>query len=51
VKYREPITRGILEWNKAFEKIGFKERDGRAGAARRRRLRHARLSASRRSAG
>jgi Met-zincin/Domain of unknown function (DUF5117) len=24
VKYREPIREGILEWNKAFEKIGFK---------------------------
>ncbi len=24
VKYREAMTRGILEWNKAFEKIGFK---------------------------
>jgi hypothetical protein len=22
--YREPITRGVLEWNKAFERIGFK---------------------------
>ena len=25
VKYRDPITRGILEWNKAFERIGFKD--------------------------
>lgn len=25
VKYRPAITRGILEWNKAFEKIGFKD--------------------------
>lgn len=25
VKYREPITRGILAWNDAFEKIGFKD--------------------------
>jgi len=25
VKYRAPITAGVLEWNKAFEKIGFKE--------------------------
>jgi hypothetical protein len=25
VKYREPIREGILEWNKAFEKIGFKD--------------------------
>ncbi len=25
VKYRESITRGVLEWNKAFEKIGFKD--------------------------
>jgi hypothetical protein len=25
VKYREPIKEGILEWNKAFEKIGFKD--------------------------
>ena len=25
VKYREPIEEGILEWNKAFEKIGFKD--------------------------
>jgi hypothetical protein len=25
VKYREPITRGILAWNVAFEKIGFKD--------------------------
>jgi hypothetical protein len=25
VRYREPIRQGILEWNKAFEKIGFKE--------------------------
>ncbi len=25
VKYRVAITSGILEWNKAFEKIGFKE--------------------------
>jgi hypothetical protein len=24
VKYREAMTRGILEWNKAFEKIGFR---------------------------
>lgn len=24
VKYREVITAGVLEWNKAFEKIGFK---------------------------
>ena len=23
VKYREPIRQGILEWNKAFEKVGF----------------------------
>ena len=22
-KYREPITAGVLEWNKAFERIGF----------------------------
>jgi hypothetical protein len=25
VKYRPPIVAGILEWNKAFEKIGFKD--------------------------
>jgi hypothetical protein len=25
VKYRPAITAGILEWNKAFEKIGFKD--------------------------
>lgn len=25
LKYREPITRGILAWNAAFEKIGFKD--------------------------
>jgi Met-zincin/Domain of unknown function (DUF5117) len=25
VKYRAAVTSGILEWNKAFEKIGFKE--------------------------
>jgi hypothetical protein len=25
LKYRDAITRGVLEWNKAFEKIGFKE--------------------------
>jgi hypothetical protein len=25
VKYREVITAGILEWNKAFEKVGFKD--------------------------
>ena len=25
VKYREPIKEGILEWNKAFEKIGYKD--------------------------
>ena len=25
VKYRATITAGILEWNKAFEKIGFKD--------------------------
>jgi hypothetical protein len=25
VKYRGAITRGILEWNKAFERIGFKD--------------------------
>ncbi|HJU21376.1 MAG TPA: zinc-dependent metalloprotease [Casimicrobiaceae bacterium] len=25
VKYREPIKEGILEWNKAFERIGFKD--------------------------
>jgi Met-zincin/Domain of unknown function (DUF5117) len=24
-KYRAPISAGILEWNKAFEKIGFKD--------------------------
>jgi hypothetical protein len=24
-KHREPIRQGILEWNKAFEKVGFKE--------------------------
>ena len=24
VKYREVLTAGVLEWNKAFEKIGFK---------------------------
>jgi hypothetical protein len=24
-KYRKPITDGILEWNKAFERIGFKD--------------------------
>ncbi|HJV60003.1 MAG TPA: zinc-dependent metalloprotease [Albitalea sp.] len=24
VKYRAPITAGVLEWNKAFERIGFK---------------------------
>ncbi len=23
-KYRKPITEGVLEWNKAFERIGFK---------------------------
>ena len=25
VKYRAAITAGVLEWNKAFEKIGFKD--------------------------
>jgi hypothetical protein len=25
VRYREPIRQGILEWNKAFERIGFKD--------------------------
>ena len=25
VRYREPIKLGILEWNKAFERIGFKD--------------------------
>ena len=25
VRYRDPIRAGILEWNKAFEKIGFKD--------------------------
>ena len=25
LKYRAAITRGILEWNKAFERIGFKD--------------------------
>ncbi len=25
LKYRETITAGILEWNKAFERIGFKD--------------------------
>ena len=25
MKYRAAITRGILEWNKAFERIGFKD--------------------------
>ncbi len=25
LKYRDAVTRGILEWNKAFEKIGFKD--------------------------
>ncbi len=24
-KYREPIRQGILEWNKGFERIGFKD--------------------------
>lgn len=24
-KYRAPITAGVLEWNKAFERIGFKD--------------------------
>jgi len=24
IKYRAPITAGVLEWNKAFEKIGFR---------------------------
>jgi hypothetical protein len=24
LKYRDAVTRGILEWNKAFERIGFK---------------------------
>ncbi len=24
LRYRDAVTRGILEWNKAFEKIGFK---------------------------
>ena len=24
-KYRKPITEGVLEWNKAFERIGFKD--------------------------
>ena len=25
LKYRDAISRGVLEWNKAFEKIGFKD--------------------------
>jgi hypothetical protein len=25
LKYRDSVTRGIVEWNKAFEKIGFKD--------------------------
>jgi hypothetical protein len=25
VRYREPIRQGILEWNKAFERIGYKD--------------------------
>jgi len=25
LRYREAVTEGILEWNKAFEKIGFKD--------------------------
>ena len=25
VRYREPIRRGIVEWNKAFERIGYKD--------------------------
>ncbi|HEX6138095.1 MAG TPA: zinc-dependent metalloprotease, partial [Casimicrobiaceae bacterium] len=25
LRYREPIRQGILEWNKAFERIGFKD--------------------------
>ncbi|MET0383127.1 MAG: zinc-dependent metalloprotease [Burkholderiaceae bacterium] len=25
LKYRDAITKGILEWNKAFERIGFKD--------------------------
>ena len=25
LRYREPIKEGILEWNKAFERIGFKD--------------------------
>ena len=39
-KYRPPIRDGILEWNKAFERIGFKDAIRVEGPARRRRLRH-----------
>ncbi len=37
-KYRKPIRDGIAEWNKAFEKAGFVQRDRGAAAAGRRRL-------------
>ena len=51
LKYRDAITHGILEWNKAFERIGFKDAIVVQGAARRRRLRHARCRRARRCAG
>ena len=51
LKYRDAITAGVLEWNKAFEKIGFKNAVRVEDAARRRRLRHARRRRARRSAG
>ena len=40
IEYRPYVEEGIREWNKAFEKIGFKRRDRRPlGGARPRRVR------------
>jgi hypothetical protein len=40
-KYRDTVRAAVLEWNKAFERIGFKQRHRGPAAGRRRRLRHA----------
>ena len=37
-----PIRDGVLEWNKAFERIGYKDAIRRRDPARRRRLQHVR---------
>ena len=49
--YRETVRAAILEWNKAFEKIGFTQRHPRRAAARRRATSTRWTSAARRCAG